>query len=146
MSEIIFKTEDSMWQMMAAGKKTWDARQYEIGDDRIYRLSWSSWEEDPAPGRQPAWTPDEDFVSFLNKKTGELLTFRFGGLEFAVWSPGWVFIILRGLVQRRFADGTVVKLEGVCRVCGCTDQEACLTPEGPCHWVEEDLCSRCSDA
>lgn len=26
----------------------------------------------------------------------------------------------------------------VCRVCGCTDQEAC---EGPCYWVEPDLCS-----
>ena len=28
-----------------------------------------------------------------------------------------------------------------CRVCGCTDDEAC---EGGCTWVEEDLCSRCA--
>lgn len=27
-----------------------------------------------------------------------------------------------------------------CRVCGCTDDCACL---GGCYWVEYDLCSRC---
>jgi hypothetical protein len=31
---------------------------------------------------------------------------------------------------------------GVCRVCGCTDEEAC---EGGCSWVEPDLCSACVD-
>lgn len=30
--------------------------------------------------------------------------------------------------------------EAVCRVCGCTQHNAC--PER-CHWVEEDLCSAC---
>lgn len=28
-----------------------------------------------------------------------------------------------------------------CRVCGCTDTQACMTEEGPCFWLEEDLCS-----
>ncbi len=32
-----------------------------------------------------------------------------------------------------------------CRVCGCTDDHACMTNEGPCHWVEEDLCSACAE-
>jgi uncharacterized protein with PIN domain len=27
-----------------------------------------------------------------------------------------------------------------CRVCGCSDEDAC---EGGCYWVEEDLCSAC---
>jgi len=34
-----------------------------------------------------------------------------------------------------------------CRVCGCTDDHACIdtvTCE-PCHWVEPDLCSVCAD-
>ena len=31
----------------------------------------------------------------------------------------------------------------VCRVCGCTEGNPCQTPEGPCHWVEDDLCSAC---
>lgn len=31
----------------------------------------------------------------------------------------------------------------VCRVCGCTDSTPCQTPDGPCHWVEPDLCSAC---
>ena len=30
-----------------------------------------------------------------------------------------------------------------CRVCGCDDEHACATIEGPCTWVEPDLCSAC---
>jgi len=33
--------------------------------------------------------------------------------------------------------------ERKCRVCGCTDTNACL---GGCYWVEEDLCSKCAEA
>lgn len=33
-----------------------------------------------------------------------------------------------------------LRLEGICRVCGCTDEEGC---EGGCEWVEPDLCSKC---
>ncbi len=33
--------------------------------------------------------------------------------------------------------------ERKCRVCGCTKDKACMTKDGPCHWVEEDLCSAC---
>jgi hypothetical protein len=32
--------------------------------------------------------------------------------------------------------------DGVCRVCGCTDDHAC---PGGCFWVEPDLCSRCDE-
>lgn len=35
----------------------------------------------------------------------------------------------------------VVTSEQVCRVCGCTENNAC-PPDG-CSWVEEDLCSAC---
>lgn len=38
-----------------------------------------------------------------------------------------------------------------CRVCGCTNDRACLVEGGPgedilslCHWVEPDLCSACA--
>ncbi len=30
-----------------------------------------------------------------------------------------------------------------CRVCGCTDDNACL---GGCWWIEPDLCSACADS
>jgi len=33
--------------------------------------------------------------------------------------------------------------EKICRVCGCSEFLPCETGEGPCHWVEEDLCSAC---
>jgi hypothetical protein len=32
-----------------------------------------------------------------------------------------------------------------CRICGCTETSACSTPSGPCHWVDEDLCSACTE-
>ena len=45
----------------------------------------------------------------------------------------------------------IVKSEGsnamvrICRVCGCTDDRACMTTAGPCYWVEDDLCSACAE-
>lgn len=35
--------------------------------------------------------------------------------------------------------------EGKCRSCGCTNWAACQDWDGPCHWVEPDLCSACAD-
>lgn len=32
-----------------------------------------------------------------------------------------------------------------CRVCGCTDENACMTPHGPCWWSDNDLCSACAE-
>jgi hypothetical protein len=35
-----------------------------------------------------------------------------------------------------------------CIGCGCTDERACMTPAGPCHWVSEDppICSACFES
>ncbi len=103
MSDIIFKTEDSIWQTLADGTKTWDYRRYDLNDlsdDRISRLSLGFWEKDSPPWRQPAWSPDVSFVSFLNKATGEVLKFRYRGMEFVPWAPGWCFLQLGDLVAR----------------------------------------------
>ncbi len=99
---IVFKCEDSMWQMLADGTKTWDARKDDMGDDRVYRLHWKAWDPQAVNinTRKPYSTPVEKNVSFLNKQTGETLTFRFDGLEFSYWAPGWMFIQLGGLVWR----------------------------------------------
>jgi hypothetical protein len=34
-----------------------------------------------------------------------------------------------------------------CRVCGCTEENACIDPDTgePCYWVEPDLCSVCAE-
>lgn len=34
---------------------------------------------------------------------------------------------------------------GVCRVCGCTEDQACMTEDGPCGWAnkERTLCTAC---
>ncbi|MBP3037963.1 hypothetical protein J9303_00380 [Bacillaceae bacterium Marseille-Q3522] len=40
-----------------------------------------------------------------------------------------------------------ITLRGVCRICGCTDDHACMTRFGPCWWVDDDhtLCSACAE-
>jgi organic radical activating enzyme len=53
-----------------------------------------------------------------------------------------------------FESGTRMTVEEVeeavrasvpsCRVCGCTELEACETPAGPCSWVGPGVCSGCS--
>ena len=51
--------------------------------------------------------------------------------------------ILGGLpVEARQPDAS----ERQCRVCGCTQMQACQTEDGPCFWLEDDLCSGCLDA
>ena len=67
---IVFKAEDSLWKMMADGIKTWDCRRHDIGDDRIYRLSWGKFDTEFRHDRQPCYLPIEDFVYFENKLTG----------------------------------------------------------------------------
>jgi len=34
-------------------------------------------------------------------------------------------------------------LTRVCRVCGCTDNDACQPT--PCYWIEPGFCSKCED-
>lgn len=36
-------------------------------------------------------------------------------------------------------------MKRVCRICNCTDDNACVTEIGPCEWVTDDLCSACAD-
>ncbi len=45
---IVFKTEDSLWQIMAQvnpdgrSVKPFDMRRWDLSDNRIYRLSWGT--------------------------------------------------------------------------------------------------------
>lgn len=41
---------------------------------------------------------------------------------------------------------TLRSCDGYCRVCGCSQVNACVTDTGACHWVEPDLCSACVGA
>jgi len=93
---IVFKCEASLWEMMDPrhpNAKHWDARAWDLGDDRIYSLAWCKGFDQryPKPGITP---PEVDLVSFLNKATDETMTFQYLGMEFAEWAPGWVFLIL----------------------------------------------------
>ena len=44
----------------------------------------------------------------------------------------------------RMKDASAVQgRERACRVCGCTQDRACVTELGPCFWVDATLCSGC---
>jgi hypothetical protein len=97
MTDIVFETETSLWEMLKDGTKTWDARRWDMADDRCYRLSWFKPSLLVGPGTLHAHEvrePIEDEVGFQNKATGELLTFEYVGLAFAPWAPGWGFLLL----------------------------------------------------
>lgn len=34
----------------------------------------------------------------------------------------------------------------ICCECGCTEDDACMTDDGPCYWAEPGLCSACVDS
>jgi len=102
---IIFKCEDSLWQMLADGSKAFDMRRWDLSDDRISRL---------ARGRlagQDEWQPDESTVSFNNKATGEILTFDYVGVEFTEWAPEWGFILLGARVADSVASGRFIRTD-----------------------------------
>lgn len=106
---VVFKSDDGLWQMMAKGIKTWDARLYDLTDERILRLARGHWEKSYKPGRQPSYLPDETFVCFLNKVTDQTLQFRFRRLTFVHFAPGWCFLELGGLVVTFDKDGDLMK-------------------------------------
>lgn len=93
---IIFKTEDSLWNMMAEvnpdgrSAKPFDMRRWDLSDARIRRISLVG----GARRSGALWGPEIKQVSFLNKTTGALLTFEYLGVEFAGWAPGWGFLKL----------------------------------------------------
>lgn len=53
------------------------------------------------------------------------------------------------IIDNELRQNEIVQLEQAaagerkCRVCGCTEDDACA---GPCYWVELDLCSACVGA
>jgi hypothetical protein len=111
---IVFKSEPALWDMLAqvnpdgTSARPFDFRRWDFSDERIYRLAWGYYTRDiyrtgleqatpklhQAMRHGESWHPDEKEVSFVNKATGELLTFEYLGVEFADWAPGWGFLIL----------------------------------------------------
>ena len=56
------------------------------------------------------------------------------------WAAWWL-----ARIRSRLASAAG-RPEGRCRECGCVEWMACQTAEGPCYWVEPDLCSACGEA
>lgn len=51
---------------------------------------------------------------------------------------------LEGCTDNEVSLEPALSLVRTCRVCGCTENDACYHPKGgSCWWVEADLCSHC---
>lgn len=48
-----------------------------------------------------------------------------------------------GKVRGTLREAIHAAMQGTCRICGCTQTQAC---PGGCYWVEPDLCSACRRA
>ncbi|HLC30156.1 MAG TPA: hypothetical protein VJM51_05200 [Dehalococcoidia bacterium] len=105
---IVFKSEDSMWQMLAERgltgipTKPYDVRHWDLADNRIYRLSFGHMGEGNFLWPMSSgirWSPQEPYVSFYNKATEEIISFEYRGVEFVPWAPGWGFILLGNWVE-----------------------------------------------
>lgn len=61
----------------------------------------------------------------------------------SILNPDMDAVMQRHLVSMAAALKAADAVPGpACRVCGCTDDNAC---QGGCWWVEPDLCSACAD-
>lgn len=68
-----------------------------------------------------------------------------------LWQHGRVLVVLLPPAAGQLADAppaltTLIATPGYCRVCGCSDANACDDGVQPCRWVEPDLCSACVGA
>lgn len=55
-------------------------------------------------------------------------------------------LLIQGFNPQFAGEDPAPRPNAKCRVCGCTEEKACTTPQGPCYWVEDDLCSACAPA
>lgn len=90
---VSWKSEASLWHYMEQGQKTWDARFWDLADDRYNDLMMS----DPKPN-----------IRFENKETGQILAFElndwmFGpdiGKPYNRYLSFWMFLYLGRRVHR----------------------------------------------
>lgn len=83
-------------------------------------------------------SPDDKLLNWL-----EMMAERRGGILLHDGSEGGrLGIGLRpGRSRRTLRQAIRAAMKGTCRVCGCTQAQAC---PGGCYWVEPDLCSTCA--
>ena len=79
------------------------------------------------------------------KSAGDAPSMRLPEFHFGDWRIGRYAWHLENVIPLRIPLTTPGhqrwwNVEGICRVCGCTEAAAC---EGGCFWAEPDLCSAC---
>lgn len=114
-------------------QRVW-AHRFELKEKGLMSLGFSK------KGKKPKskWTDEANLYLAENKGTKEEQATHLG-------------VTVRALECQR----TILRKKGFvfdrphekkCRVCGCTEDNACMTEGVPCSWVEDDLCSACKPA
>ena len=67
-----------------------------------------------------------------------------------VVKPELMYLLFEGFAnkEKTLLEWLDEPIEGVCRICGCTEDNPCFNPKyGYCYWVDETktLCSHCAD-
>jgi hypothetical protein len=148
--------------LCAAGIKPVENRKWKTNfRGRIYIHAAMSWYKDADEFIMPLLTPGQ-LERFLAEKhypgiIGEvdIVGCKFNGAQpdqspwamFGQW--GWdlanAVLYKKPIPYKGHLSFFDVTLPNVCVVCGCSDEFACMTPGGPCHWTEPHLCSACAE-
>lgn len=51
--------------------------------------------------------------------------------------------IIAASIRIHFKRRRYIMNQRTCKLCGCTEDNACITDEGPCSWVLNNICSAC---
>ena len=103
MAPPLFRSEHSLWELLASGKRTFDMRLWDLADERIQRLAMGSLagrvlvlKAPPEGSAQVSdlWRPNEKQVAFVDKVTGEVGVWNYMAVRFEAWAPGWGFMLL----------------------------------------------------
>ncbi len=118
------------------------------------KISWPEWDLINTALEAQLGYETLPLSSYGYKRTAEIhgkirqaLTHKLGiyvELKDCAWYKTNNPIYVRTLAQKDQEAAAVSESQKrKCRKCGCTNDKACKTEDGPCHWVEPDLCSAC---
>jgi len=99
-------------------------------------------EEFTGETRTYATPPGRETLEYNEELRNDPMGF-YNGMAVKWGKSDWVIVGPEMIIRVR---EPLAEQEQKCRVCGCTETNACMTGEGPCHWAEADLCSACCDA
>ncbi len=92
--------------------------------------------------------PEHDLIYWLDRIEADVVPATFRTITCLRCCFSFDIEVLEELVAIQLAPAraTIVPPPRLCRVCACSERDACnVEPFGNCSWAAEDLCSACAD-